>query len=132
MKSNNLPINSNLQINNVNTIFNTDSNGNLTGGGFKINNLKLPLVNEKKGNINLDEKEIGKIFENLVIPFGLYYENDLLQQNEEKYNTSNDNVINEQLFNNLLHLAGPYKKKNVDIKTRKKKSKKSTTRKAKI
>lgn len=121
-----------LVLDNVNTIFNKDPNGNLTGGGFKINNLNIPLINEKKGNINLDEKEISKIFENLVVPFGLYYENDLLQQNEEKYNTNNSNVINDQLFNNLLHLAGPYKKKNVDIKTRKKKSKKSTTRKSKM
>lgn len=120
------------EIPDVNMIFNNDSNGNLTGGGFKINNIKLPEMKEAKGKINLDENEIGKIFENLVVPFGLYYEptSILNNTNNQNYNTTNTNVINQQVFDNLLKLAGPYKKK-VDIKTRKRKSKKTSTRKSK-
>tara|TARA_Y100001970_G_C14245005_1_gene867494 strand:- start:1098 stop:1475 length:378 start_codon:yes stop_codon:yes gene_type:complete len=98
----------------------------LYGGGFKINH-RIYDNNNTKININDNYKDI---FKNLVIPFGLYFDNTEHETlNIHKYQLKED-TIKDDVFNNLLKLVNHNERKNYDIRTRKNKKTMRKTRKA--
>lgn len=110
----------NPELNNENMIFQSKGN-ELYGGGFKIKNRILNQNNENINNLDIQFDNNKKMFENLIIPFGLYFNNDKQEQlNKYKYVDTQD-VVNEDIFNKLLNLVNPNEKKNLDYKTRKNK-----------
>ena len=100
----------------------------LYGAGFKINH-RIFENSDKNTKINIKD-DFNNIFKNMVIPFGLYFENkEENTLNKHKYHVT-DEVIKDDIFNNLLKLVDRNERKNVDIRTRKNKKTTRKTRKA--
>ena len=100
----------------------------LYGAGFKINH-RIFENSEKSTKIDIKDN-FNSIFKNMVIPFGLYFENKEEESlNKHKYHVK-DEVIKDDIFNNLLKLVNRNERKNVDIRTRKNKKTMRKTRKA--
>jgi hypothetical protein len=118
----------NVELNNENMVFQSKGN-ELYGGGFKIKDRIFNQNNENINNLDIQFDNNKKMFENLIIPFGLYFNNDKQEQlNKYKYVDTHD-VVNEDIFNKLLNLVNPNEKKNLDYKTRKNKKKLRKTKK---
>jgi hypothetical protein len=111
-------VNSILMQNNIPAIqtLNHPNHKNITGG-----NLKKGTKGIKNGKIATHSHKVNHMFNNLAVPAGLL----LLQQNTNTniplYDTKNTNeAINNKLYDSLLKLVVPNKRKLYANKTRKK------------
>ena len=91
-------------------------NDNCQTGGKK-KSPKRKIINESSSN---------KHFEDLMIPTGIFlFSNPLLCKTtciRQKYiSNNNDDFIDEDLYDKLLHIVSPSSRKNLDSKTRKNK-----------
>jgi hypothetical protein len=108
-----------LGINNM--VFHRSGNGEITAGGFQINNKALScgksaLITTGGGGKQKNTK-VSDLISNYAVPSGLFYMKEHLDKN---YTTINSNeVVEAELFDKLLLLA------NTDNKVDNKKSKKS-------
>ena len=139
-----------------NFAFTQNSKGDIIAGGYKLQTEFTKgnsMVSLSNGNNNQSGGSFTSVLKDLAVPAGLFY----LQQNYNKiskpyesakqinkntkknksskisYNT--DYVISENLFDKLLAMVEPQEKKNLDIKTRKRKnhnSKKTRKNRSKI
>ena len=105
-------------------IFTTDKNGCLTGGGFKI---ESQLLNNTINDTGLIQSGGGinilNGLKNLVVPAGLFLSQKQIQKNNTiRYNYKED-PINDDIYDKLLNMVEPDKRK---IHSRKTKSKKET------
>lgn len=121
-------------------VFSKNSDGDLQSGGYKVNSVFLknqipimttlnsPISQQKGGGV---AHAVGDIFNDLAVPAGLLY----IQQTytpSNKYDTIHqDKVASEGLYDKLLNLVTPEKRKLYSIQTRRNriKSKKNKTRK---
>lgn len=108
-------------------VFMTDKSGNLTSGGFKIQSDMLHnTINGMDGNNSHHggSRSILHSFKDLVIPAGLYFQ-DITQQYDRTIKYShNSQQVEDSLYNKLLDLVSPDKRKVYDNKTRRKKRQK--------
>jgi len=113
-------------------IFTTDKDGNLQGGGFKINsgllNDTLNDTNDsanQKGGAKEDIGEILRSLKDLAIPTGLFFTQNTNQKknNNIRYEYNNE-PIDEDIYDQLLELVKPEKRKLHGGKTRSKREKK--------
>ena len=142
-----------------NFAFTQNSKGDIIAGGYKLQTEFAKgnsMVSLSNGNNNQSGGSFTPVLKDLAVPAGLFY----LQQNYNKIskpyesakqinkNTKNtkknkssktsyntDYVISENLFDKLLAMVEPQEKKNLDIKTRKRKihnSKKTRKNRTKI
>jgi len=116
-------------------VFTTDKNGCLKGGGFKI---ESSLLNETmNNNIQTDGQKGGNLniingFKNLVVPAGLFYSQKKFQKNKSIHYESKNEEINEEIYDKLLNMLEPEKRKLHSRKTKsKKENKKRKSRKIK-
>ena len=125
-------------------IFTTDKDGNLRGGGFKIrsdllndtvnnsnnsnnsNNINnINNINIQNGGKKEDIEETLKSLKDLAIPTGLFFTQNTNQNtnNNIRYEY-NDKPIDENIYEKLLELVEPEKRKLHGGKTRSKREKK--------
>jgi hypothetical protein len=82
--------------------------GNIQSGGYTINNIlmnsNIPAISTNNKGSKSDLNSVGSIFKDLAIPAGLLV---LQQPDRIKYPnaSSNDNVVEDSLYNRLLKLA---------------------------
>lgn len=104
-------------------VFMKDKSGNLTGGGFKIQSEMLSnTINESSVNNSQvgGSRGILNSFKDLVVPAGLYFQDTTHQRDHTiKYNY-NYQYVEDNLYNKLLDIVSPEKKKLHDNKTRRK------------
>ena len=106
-------------------VFTTDKNGCLTGGGFKIESQLLNNTINDTGPIQTGGGGINILngLKNLVVPAGLFLSQKKIQKNNTiRYNYKED-PINDEIYDKLLNMVEPDKRK---IHSRKTKSKKET------
>ena len=120
-------------------VFSKNSDGGLQSGGYKVNSVflknQVPIMttlnsprSQKGGAV---AHAIGDIFSDLAVPAGLLY----MQQAytpSNKYDTIHqDKVASESLYDKLLNMVIPEKRKLYSIQTKRnrRKSKKNRTRK---
>jgi len=104
------------------------NDGKIMAGGYSVNSILLngqqPAMYQKEGGKSKNEK-VSDRFKNLAVPAGLLYINESVSENtkindakindaknnDAKINDSkiNDTIINDDLYEKLLHLAGPQK-----------------------
>jgi len=132
-------------------VFTTDKNGNLKGGGFVINSdlLKDTINNNTRsdtnnhitseqigGNIisNVVSQNVSNIFKDLAVPAGLFFTQKQIQKNNTVRYEHKEDVMNEGIYDKLLNLLEPSKRK-LHVRTtkhkREKKSKKHTRKSSK-
>ena len=117
-------------------VFMTDKSGNLTGGGFKIQSEMLHnTMNGSSATTNVQTggtRSILNSFKDLVVPSGLYCQDTTHQKDYTVKYTHNSQQVDESLYDKLLDLVSPSKRKLHDNKTRRKReTKKSKTKKQK-
>lgn len=104
-------------------VFMTDKSGNLTGGGFKIQSEMLHNTMNGLSATNVQNggtRSILNSFKDLVVPSGLYCQDTAHQKDHTvKYN-HNSQQVDESLYDKLLDLVSPSKRKLHDNKTRRK------------
>lgn len=104
-------------------VFMTDKSGNLTGGGFKIQSELLHKTMNGASDSNIQSggtRSILNSFKDLVVPSGLYCQDTAHQKDYTiKYN-HNSQQVDDTLYNRLLDLVSPIKRKLHDNKTRRK------------
>jgi subtilase family serine protease len=87
-------------------VFNTDSNGKITAGGFSVNSCLLKSGISPITTINNGTQKGGNvsaIFNNLAVPAGLLY---MQQSLATAYSSGNgDETISDTLYDKLLNLA---------------------------
>lgn len=108
-------------------------NGQIMSGGYSVDSI---LLNQNRSLIYSSNKEqtggktvSNSIFSDLAIPGGLLFTS--CNNNFKKYDTTHEDIVDENLFDNLLKLLDPKNKKKHNLKTKKVKSKHKTTRKNK-
>lgn len=107
-------------------VFMTDKNGNLTGGGFTINN---DLLNNSLLNSNIQQgggesKDSLKKLKDLGIPPGLIFNPTSNKRNSAIRYEHNSECCNNNIYDNLLNLVDMEEKKKYSIKTKKKRDNK--------
>jgi len=107
-------------MNDLDMIYNIND-GKIMAGGYSVNSI---LLNDQKPALYNQTQTGGKgthkvsdRFKNLAVPAGLLYINDAAAINDANINDDSDAIINDELYEKLLHLAGPEKKHNNDIHT---------------
>jgi hypothetical protein len=125
----------------VESIFNKNDfvylkNGeSVESSGYKINSLlmneEIPAMNTMNNESQVAGGSVSSILNNLAVPAGLL----LMQQKTLKHykdeNGMNDQVVNDDLFDKLLKMAGPNKNKKLTKKHKFKGSNKRSNRKTK-
>lgn len=125
----------------VESIFNKDDfvylkNGqNVESSGYKINSLlmneQIPAMNTMNNESQVAGGSVSSILNNLAVPAGLL----LMQQKALKHykdeNKTNEQVVNDDLFDKLFKMAGPNKNKKLTKKHKNKGSNKGSNRKTK-
>ena len=119
-------------------------NGVIQAGGYSINSTlmknNLPAVNtyttggkkHKSTKINMYENEskVSDKFNNMVIPAGLLYLDQTINNNKEEYGPIEicemDDVVSDDLYSKLVNLAEIKEKEHKKKSTRGKKNKTST------
>lgn len=106
-------------------VFTTD-NGCLKGGGFKINsNLLSETINNNVTQTGGGNKHIN-IFKDLVIPPGLFFtQNQVKQKTNIHYDHPEDELIDDSLYDKLLNMVEPEKRKLHGRKTKSKRENKN-------
>ena len=101
--------------------------GKIMAGGYSVNSI---LLNDQKPALYQPQQEGGKDtnkvsdrFKNLAVPAGLLYIHDDISYKTDAINDTND-IINDALYEKLLHLAGPDASKNEVIHKKQTRSKK--------
>ena len=134
-------------------VFTTDKNGTLKGGGFVINSdlLKDTINNNNNvrgdtsnhitdeqsgGNIISDSvsQNVSNIFKDLAVPAGLFFTQKQIQKNNTIRYEHKEDVMSEGIYDKLLNLLEPSKRKLHVRKTkhnRENKSKKHTRKSSK-
>jgi hypothetical protein len=110
--------------------------GKITAGGYSVNSLLLdkglsPLYEggKKQGS---EHVKVSDRFKNLAVPAGLLYINDSISKEKIIYNDDKDNnVVNEDLYDNLLKLTNVSNIENNKRFTKSKKGKKNKKSKTK-
>jgi hypothetical protein len=106
-------------------------NGNVMSGGYSVNSI---ILNNNGSAIHNSNNQVGgetvssSLFSDYAIPGGLLFSTQTPKPN--KYETYNNNIADNSLFDNLLKLIEPNNKK-YNIKTKKNKAKNKITRKVK-
>ena len=116
---------------NSESIFNKDDfvylkdGDNIESSGYKLNTVlmsqQIPAMKTMNDNSQTGGS-VSSLFNNLAVPAGLL----LLQQKSLKHyenDNGNDSIVNDDLFDKLIKMAGP--NKNKKLTKRKHKSKKS-------
>lgn len=104
----------------------------IESSGYKINSLlmneKIPPIKTMNTGSQVAGGSVSGLLNDLAVPAGLL----LIQQKAQKHykddNETNDQVINDDLFDKLLKMAGPNKNKKL---TKRKKHKSNGNRKTK-
>lgn len=116
----------------------SNSDGKMYSGGFNINSIFLnkelsPIFNINTSSTQYGGNNVSELFDNLAIPRGLLYLNDRIEggnnqrvPNENDESSEND-VINDDIYNKLLNSVELKKSKHA--KTKNKKHKKKGTKK---
>ena len=117
-------------------VFYKGEDGKMYGGGFCVENIlnkigganKLFTLNESQsGGSNNNIEQFSDIFKSYVVPSGLFsfpYKNlNSLNRIVDDNNNSDDNIINDDLYNKLLDLASEKNIKSIGKKTRRNKIK---------
>jgi len=114
-------------------VFTTDKNGCLTGGGFKIESQLLNnTINDTINDTSPTQSGGGGInilngLKNLVVPAGLFLSQKQIQKNNTiRYNYKED-PINDDIYDKLLNMVEPDKRKIHSRKTKNKKENKNKT-----
>ena len=128
-------MNNNMDWNN-DYVFYKGEDGKMYGGGFCVENIlnkigganKLFTLNESQsGGSNNNIEQFSDIFKSYVVPSGLFsfpYKNlNSLNRIVDDNNNSDDNIINDDLYNKLLDLASEKNIKSIGKKTRRNKIK---------
>jgi hypothetical protein len=106
-------------------VFTTDKNGCLKGGGFKIDSYLLNnTINNKDNSIHQSGGggiNIMNNFKDLVVPAGLFLSQKIIQKNNTIRYNYKDEHINDDIYDKLLNMVAPDKRK---IHSRNTKSKK--------
>jgi hypothetical protein len=117
-------------------VFYKGEDGKMYGGGFCVEDIlnkigganKLFTLNESQsGGSNNNIEQFSDIFKSYVVPSGLFsfpYKNlNSLNRIVDDNNNSDDNIINDDLYNKLLDLASEKNIKSIGKKTRRNKIK---------
>lgn len=128
-------MNNNMDWNN-DYVFYKGEDGKMYGGGFCVEDIlnkigganKLFTLNESQsGGSNNNIEQFSDIFKSYVVPSGLFsfpYKNlNSLNRIVDDNNNSDDNIINDDLYNKLLDLASEKNIKSIGKKTRRNKIK---------
>jgi hypothetical protein len=116
----------------------SNSDGKMYSGGFNINSIFLnkelsPIFNINTSSTQYGGNNVSELFDNLAIPRGLLYLNDRIEGGNnqripiENDESSENDVINDDIYNKLLNSVELKKSKH--IKTKNKKHKKKGTKK---
>jgi len=114
----------------------SNKDGKLFSGGFNINSIIFNKDLSPIFNINTNNPQYGgnvsDLFNNLAIPRGLLYFNNITEggRNTNDEHDEND-VINDDLYNKLLNLVEFNKNKHSKTKDNKNKNKNKKTKKHK-
>lgn len=110
-------------------VFTTNKNGELTGGGFVIQSelLKNTIKNGEElqgqsggGLIDYNSKVLLNTFKDLAVPVGLFFtQNQVEKNNNIRYEHKSD-FIEDTLYDKLLDMLEPSKRKLHDRKTKRK------------
>ena len=129
-------------------VFTTDKNGNLKGGGFVINSdlLKDTINNNNNNNNNVISdtnnhttgeqlggniisssvsQNVSNIFKDLAVPVGLFFTQKQIQKNNTIRYEHKEDVMSEGIYDKLLNLLEPSKRKLHVRKTKHKRENKS-------
>jgi hypothetical protein len=97
------------------------NDGKIMAGGYSVNSILLndqqPALYQQGGK---GTKKVSDRFNNLAVPAGLLYINDNNNDNNNSYKNNtdaindNNSIINDALYEKLLHLAGPETKHSND------------------
>ncbi len=128
-------MNNNMDWNN-NYVFYKGEDGKMYGGGFCVEDIlnkigganKIVTLNESQsGGSNNNIEQFSDIFKSYVVPSGLFsfpYKNlNSLNRIVDDNDNSDDNIINDELYNKLLDLASEKNIKGIGKKTRRNKIK---------
>ena len=129
-------------------IFQQHDGGKITSGGYTLNTTLnngqgVMITNSDPNSLNQNGGALTNVLKDLAVPAGLFYLQQNLNKATDSYDSahinkkkskgnkySSDNVISENLFDKLLGMVHPDKKKILDVKTRKRRiSKNKKTRK---
>jgi hypothetical protein len=84
------------------------NDGKIMAGGYSVNSILLndqqPALYQQGGK---DSKKVSDRFKNLAVPAGLLYINGNGNDNSQINDNESDAIINDALYEKLLHLAGP-------------------------
>jgi hypothetical protein len=99
------------------------NDGKIMAGGYSVNSILLndqqPALYQREQEGGKGTKKVSDRFKNLAVPAGLLYINDTYKNDTNSINDNNsindaDAIINDALYEKLLHLAGPETKHNDD------------------
>ena len=112
----------------------SNPDGKMYSGGFNINSIIFnkelsPIFNINTSTTQTGGNHVSELFNNLAIPRGLLFFNDKIEGGytrhnpiEDEENTNND-VINDDIYNKLLNLVELKKTKHLKTKHKKQKNK---------
>ena len=85
------------------------TNGKIMAGGYSVNSLLLneglPALYEGGGQKAGTHAKVSDRFKHLAVPAGLLYINESVSATATKPDTNESAVINDKLYEQLLHLA---------------------------
>ena len=94
------------------------NDGKIMAGGYSVNSILLndqqPALYQQQQEGGKGTKKVSDRFKNLAVPAGLLYINDNSSDNSQINNNESNAIINDALYEKLLHLAGPEIKHNND------------------
>lgn len=106
------------------------NDGKIMAGGYAVNSILLndqqPALYQQGGK---GTKKVSDRFKNLAVPAGLLYINDNASDNSQINDNESDAIINDALYEKLLHLAGPEIKHTADKHKKQTRSKKGNDKK---
>ncbi len=110
----------------------TDNQGNLTCGGFTINNDLLSFSLDQSNTQNGGKKNVLKDLKDLGLPAGLIYNPSYSNRNTLIKYEHESELCSNSLYDKLLNLVSAEDKKKFSIKTKKKReNKKKMSRRSK-
>lgn len=108
-----------------------EKDNQLFGGGYKLDSeLLKQSIKCKSKDINLSGGSLLNSIKDLAVPVGLLYVQNKAKKNVYKYENNND-IIDDNIYDELLNMMKPEDQKQYSIKTKKNKERKIKTRKRK-
>ena len=108
-----------------------EKDNQLFGGGYKLDSeLLKQSIKDKSKDINLSGGSLLNSIKDLAVPVGLLYVQNKAKKNVYKYENNND-IIDDNIYDELLNMMKPEDQKQYSIKTKKNKERKIKTRKRK-